>query len=93
MKEGEIPDIVFEVIYTNPILDKLYVYDGLEIPEVWLWKDGAFELYQRRGEGGYNRIERSGLLPELDFTLVARFVTREDQHVALHEFASIASAR
>ena len=93
MREGEIPDIVLEVIYTNPILDKLYVYDGLEIPEVWLWKDGAFELYQRRGEGGYDRVERSGLLPELDFALVARFVTREDQDVALQEFASVVAAR
>jgi Uma2 family endonuclease len=87
MKDGEIPDIVLEVIYASPILDKLHVYDGLEIPEVWLWKDGAFELYRRRGAGGYDRIERSAFLPALDFTLVARFVTREDQDVALREFA------
>jgi Uma2 family endonuclease len=87
MHDGEIPDVVLEVIYTNPILDKLYVYDGLEIPEVWLWKDGAFELYRRRPQGDYDRIERSALLPHLDFTLVARYVTREDQDVALREFA------
>jgi Uma2 family endonuclease len=88
MKDGEIPDIVLEVIHASPILDKLYVYDGLEVPEVWLWKNGAFELYLRHGgEGGYGRIERSSLLPELDFALLASFVTREDQDVALHEFA------
>jgi Uma2 family endonuclease len=87
MQDGEIPDIVFEVIYTNPILDKLHVYDGLAIPEVWLWKDGAFEIHQRRAEGGYLRVARSELLPDLDFELLARFVTREDQDAALHEFA------
>ncbi len=90
MRDGEIPDIVLEVIYTNPILDKLYVYDGLEIPEVWLWKDGTFELYRRRAQGGYDRVERSALLPNLDFALVARFVVREDQDVALREFADAA---
>jgi Uma2 family endonuclease len=87
MKDGEIPDIVLEVIYASPILDKLHVYDGLEVPEVWLWKDGAFELYRRRSQGGYDRVDRSGLLPRLDFALVGRFVTREDQDVALREFA------
>ena len=87
MRDGEIPDIVLEVIYASPILDKLHVYDGLAIPEVWLWKDGAFELHRRRDAGGYDRVERSALLPQLDFALVGRFVTREDQDVALREFA------
>jgi Uma2 family endonuclease len=88
MKDGENPDIVLEVICASPILDKLYIYDGLEVPEVWLWKNGAFELYLRHGGGGgYGRIERSSFLPELDFALLASFVTREDQDVALHEFA------
>jgi Uma2 family endonuclease len=89
MKDGEIPDIVLEVIHTNPILDKRYVYDGLGIPEVWLWKEGAFELHRRRTQGGYDRVERSPLLPQLDFTVVARFVVREDQDVALREFAEL----
>ena len=50
-----------------PLLDTLLVYDGLTVPEVWLWREGAFELYLRRGEGGYDRIEKSRSLPELDF--------------------------
>jgi Uma2 family endonuclease len=87
MRDGEYPHIVLEVIATNPLLDKLLVYDGLAVPEVWLWRDGAFELYLRRDGGGYDRIEHSRFLPELDFALLARFVTREDQDVALREFA------
>jgi Uma2 family endonuclease len=65
----------------------LTVYDGFGIPEVWLWRDGAFELYRRGEAGGYERIDRSAHLPELDFALVARFAVREDQDVALREFA------
>jgi len=92
MRDGEFPQIVLEVIYSTPLLDKLTVYDGFEVPEVWLWRDDAFELYQRRAGGGYDRVDRSPLLPALDFALIARFVTREDQDVALHEFAALLRA-
>jgi Uma2 family endonuclease len=92
MKEGETPDIVLEVIVTNPILDKLHVYEGLEVPEVWLWREGKFELYRRRAEGGYDVVDRSALVPSLDFALVAPFAGREDQDVALREFAEVVAA-
>ncbi len=88
MRDGEFPQIVLEVIYPRPLLDKLHVYDGFGVPEVWLWTDGAFELYQRRADGGYDRVAGSALLPDLDFALIAQFVTREDQDVALQEFAA-----
>jgi Uma2 family endonuclease len=84
MKDGEFPDIVLEVIHTNPILDKLHVYQGFGVPEVWLFRNGAFELY-RLANDAYERIERSGFLPELDFALVAQLAVREDQHEALRE--------
>jgi Uma2 family endonuclease len=32
---GDVPDIVIEVIHSNPLLDKLDVYAGLGVPEVW----------------------------------------------------------
>lgn len=84
MKDGEFPDIVLEVIHTKPILDKLEVYRGFAVPEVWLYQDGAFELYLLAG-ARYARAERSRLLPELDFALVAKLAGREDQHAALIE--------
>jgi len=87
MKDGELPDIVLEVIQTNPLLDKLYVYQGLSVPELWIFKEGAFELYTLTDDG-YERIERSRFLPELDFTLIARLAQREDQHQALQELKS-----
>lgn len=88
MHDGEFPQIVLEVIHTSPMIDKLRVYDGFEVPEVWLFEDGAFRLYRRRADGGYDAVERSDLLPDLDFELVARFAVREDQDVAVREFAA-----
>ena len=89
MRDGEHPDIVLEIIYTRPMLDKLHVYDGLEVPEVWLFEEGAFEVHVRGAGGGYERVEKSRLLGDLDFALIARFATREDQHQALLEFRSL----
>lgn len=40
LRDGEFPQIVLEVIVTNPLLDKLDVYDGFEVPEVWQWREG-----------------------------------------------------
>jgi Uma2 family endonuclease len=91
MKEGELPDIVLEVIETNPLLDKLHVYAGFEVPEVWLFQHGAFELH-RMADAGYERIEQSGFLPDLDFGLIARLAMREDQHEALRELRSLLRA-
>jgi Uma2 family endonuclease len=84
MKDGEFPDIVLEVIETSPLLDKLRVYEGLEVPEVWLFKSGRFKLHRFAGER-YEPIERSQFLPELDFSLIAELGMREDQHQALRE--------
>jgi len=84
MTEGQFPDIVLEVIHTNPLIDKLRVYAGLGVTEVWLFRNGAFEIYRLVGEQ-YDRAERSGLLPELDFGLIARLAGYPDQQDALDE--------
>jgi Uma2 family endonuclease len=82
MKDGELPHIALEVIETNPLLDKLHVYRGLGVPELWLFRNGAFELY-RLTDDGYQPIQASRFLPELDFSLIAELGVREDQHEAL----------
>ena len=87
MKDGELPDIALEVIHTNPLLDKLFVYEGLGVAELWLFKEGAFELY-RLTDAGYERVQKSGFLPELDFAILAELAAREDQHEALQELRS-----
>lgn len=84
LDEGEFPDIVLEVIETSPLLDKLEVYRGFDVPEVWLFREGAFELYRLEGEH-YVSGTRSALLPEIDFAVIAELTTWPDQQEALYE--------
>jgi Uma2 family endonuclease len=82
----DFPEIVLEVIHTSPLLNKLEVYAGMGVAEVWIFKDGKFSLYGLEPTAAsYVEIPRSRLLPELDFALVARFALRHDTPQALRE--------
>jgi Uma2 family endonuclease len=86
-KLSNAPEIVLEVIHTTPLLDKLDVYAGLGVAEVWVFRAGAFSLHQLDPASGvYVRSTRSALLPDLDFAVVARYAVREDTPQALREF-------
>lgn len=69
-----VPDLVIEVVWTSGGIDKLEIYRGLRVPEVWFWKDGQISVFVL-GEKAYERSERSHLLPALDLSLVARLAT------------------
>ena len=83
LNEGEFPQIVLEVIETSPLLDKLAVYDGFGVDEVWLFEDGAFAIHVRKKTGGYILAKKSALLPEIDFALLTRLAAERDQQTAL----------
>ncbi len=87
-RRGSVPDIVLEVIETSPLLDKLSLYDGLGIPEVWLFEAGKLSIYRRRSKGGYTKTRRSTFLAKLDPRLLERYAARTDHDAALHEFAA-----
>jgi hypothetical protein len=40
-----LPDVAIEVIWTRGGLDKLDVYRGLGVPEVWTWQEGRLRFY------------------------------------------------
>ncbi|HET9624451.1 MAG TPA: Uma2 family endonuclease [Kofleriaceae bacterium] len=88
MTDGQFPDIVLEVVHTNPLLDKLSVYAGFPVPEVWVFRNGGFEIFRLAGEQ-YERVERSGFLPDLDFALIARLAAYPDQQDALDELRNL----
>ncbi len=80
-------EIVLEVILTSPLLNKLDVYAGFGVAEVWIFKDGSFRIYAvDRNTGGYAQAERSTRLPGLDFAMSARYAVRPDAPQALREF-------
>lgn len=87
MRHGAFPDFAIEVIETRPLLDKLRVYDGLGIAEVWLVERGTITIHRRRSRGGYVKARRSAFLPHLDPKLLERFLSRDDHVAAMREFA------
>ena len=72
------PDLAIEVIWTSGGIDKLEVYRGLGVREVWFWRDGAIEVSVLVGDR-FERQERSALLPDLDLVELARHIDPENQ--------------
>lgn len=80
-----IPDLAIEVIITRGGIDKLEIYQGLGVAEVWFWQEKKFTIYHLR-QNDYELIENSELLPNLDLNLLATFVTPASEPQALREF-------
>jgi Uma2 family endonuclease len=78
------PDLAIEVIVASPLLDKVEVYAGLGVPELWVWRQAtrAIEVWRLAG-AAYELQAGSLLLPALDLGLLARFVQPGDSHTAL----------
>ena len=79
------PDIAIEVKWTTGGIEKLEVYKCLGVREVWLWERAQLVPYLLKA-GHYARARRSSVVPELDFSLLSRFSTREDQLQATKSF-------
>ncbi len=73
----ERPDLAIEVIWTSGGLDRLEVYRGLGVREVWMWRDHTITVHALRG-GGYVEVTSSELVPGIDLALVARLIAAGD---------------
>jgi Uma2 family endonuclease len=69
----ELPDFAIEVVVSSGLVDKLDVYAGLGISEVWVLKDEALTVY-RLVSGQYRQEGASAFLPGLDLAHLASFV-------------------
>jgi Uma2 family endonuclease len=79
------PHIALEVVITHSDINKLSVYAGLEVRELWFWDGRQFSLHELEGDH-YVTIERSRFLPELDFELVRSFIDAENQTAAVRAY-------
>jgi Uma2 family endonuclease len=79
------PDLAIEVVWTSGGIDKLDVYRGLGVSEVWFWREGVIEVYRLAGER-YERRERSLLLPDLDLAELARHIDAENQTESVRRY-------
>jgi len=83
--DKEFPDIAIEVVQTSGGINKLAIYQGLNVPEVWFWQQGTFVVYRLR-QDGYELIDRSEFLPNLDFALLATYIQYPEPLDAVLEF-------
>ncbi|TMQ15592.1 MAG: Uma2 family endonuclease [Deltaproteobacteria bacterium] len=75
LEEDAVPDIAIEVVVSSSAVDKMAVYAGLGVPEVWVWQPSTGAIVVNRlVEGAYQRRERSEVLPALDLAQLAKFV-------------------
>lgn len=77
-----VPDLAIEVVLNAPKIDKLDVYRGLGVGEVWIHHRGKLTIHVLTPEG-YVEREKSALLPELDLELLMSFVRPDEDQTPL----------
>lgn len=83
----DVPDIALEIVLTSGGIDKLKVYQGLRVKEVWFWENQRLSIYSLVNEGqGYEALQTSQLLPQLDVALLASFVGNSNQTQAVKAY-------
>jgi Uma2 family endonuclease len=88
----DVPDFLLEVELRKGGLDKLEIYAGLGVPEVWIWRKERF-LIHRLGAQGYALCERSEILPDLDVAMIASFAGATGQTQAALAFRDLLRLR
>jgi len=78
LDDDDVPDIAIEVIVSSGLVDKMAVYAGLDVPEVWEWRPSTRAIVVHRLmsviSGEYQYRTRSEVLPDLDLALLSSFV-------------------
>lgn len=80
----EFPDLAVEVMWTRGGIDKLDVYRGLGVREVWIWKKEELRAYELRG-GAYVEIAESVVIPGLTPSFIGGFLDCETQTEAVRK--------
>ena len=79
------PDLAIEVVWTSGGIDKLEVYRGFGVREVWLWREGVIEVNVLAGDQ-YERRERSVVLADIDLVELARHIDPENQTESVRRY-------
>ena len=76
------PDLAIEVVWTSGGLDKLEIYRGLGVREVWVWDKDRIQIYVLR-RGHYAHSAASAVLPTFDLSLFAKCMRQPSQTLAV----------
>jgi Uma2 family endonuclease len=79
------PDFAIEVEWTSGGIEKLEVYRGLKVREVWIYRRDKLEVYTLR-RGAYVRIPKSQVLPKLDLNELISYVGGSSQSEAVRKY-------
>ncbi|MEL6402336.1 MAG: Uma2 family endonuclease [Cyanobacteria bacterium J06626_4] len=90
----EFPDLAIEVIVTSGSINRLDLYRRLGVREVWFWQKNRLALYHQRVKSmaefaetaGYELIQRSKVLPNLDLELLTRCLQNPNPLAAAKAF-------
>ncbi|WP_438028325.1 Uma2 family endonuclease [Sorangium sp. So ce233] len=82
VEDGGIPELAIEIIQKSGTIDKLSVYAGLGVPEVWFLKKGKLSVHLL-GPDGYAEAGRSRLLPGIELAELMPFVQREGDQTSV----------
>ncbi|MBH8550896.1 Uma2 family endonuclease [Nostocaceae cyanobacterium CENA357] len=82
----EVPDIVIEVIITSGTINRKDLYKPKKVPEVWFWKSNSIKIFRLNEQREYEEVDRSGFFPDLEPTLLLRYIAMPDQYDAVQEF-------
>ncbi|MEH1846470.1 MAG: Uma2 family endonuclease [Nostoc sp.] len=81
--EKEVPDIIIEIIVTSGTINRKELYKPKKVPEVWFWKSNEIKIFRLSESGEYEEVNRSGFFPNLDPTLLLRYIAMADQYDAI----------
>ena len=79
------PHLAIEVAASRSAIDKLSLYAGLGVRELWLWESEGLSVHAL-GKVGYRQVKRSKLLPRLDTEELVSFVRIPDQAAAARAY-------
>jgi Uma2 family endonuclease len=57
------PDLVIEVDVTSSSINRMVIYAGLRVPEIWRWHDGVLQILVLSEMGQYAPVGASQALP------------------------------
>jgi Uma2 family endonuclease len=89
---NKMPDLAIEVIVTSGSVDKLAVYAGLGVREVWFWQNGKISVHWLRG-GAYEEKKKSRLLPGIDIAELEELLRSGTQSYAVRTYRARLRAR
>lgn len=90
-QKTERPHLALEVVWTSGGLDKLEIYRGLGVREVWTWKRGRISVHVLRG-ADYVPVAASEVLPGVDVDQLASFADLEPTSEAVVAYRAVLAA-